>query len=330
MTSTDALFESAVDAIVTGDIESLRTLLREHPDLVRARSSRPHGVPLLHYVAANGVEDYRQRTPPNIVAITKLLLDAGADVNATAHCYGPDDDVIGLTATSIHPQNAGMMIPLLETLVAAGSKVDRDGTIVHACIANGQPDAGRWLVDHGAKCGFPEAAGLGRIDLVKSFVAPDGTLRNGASTQQMEEAFRNASWYGEDKVVRYLLDAGFEITTRFQDGTTALHHGSYDGSVAVVAALLGRGIPLNVREPKWNGNALDWALWAWGADRRKTKDPDAYYKVIAMLRRAGEEIKPSWYENEAGKAVMERVKADPRMQAALRGEMPSGTRPPAG
>lgn len=61
--------------------EDLR-LLHDHPELVRARSTREHRSTLLHYVSANGVEDFRQKTPKNILDITKLLLTAGADVNA--------------------------------------------------------------------------------------------------------------------------------------------------------------------------------------------------------------------------------------------------------
>src|SRR5204863_1223949 len=80
---TDSLvsrFELAADAIVTGDLMALKRLLREEPELVRARSTRSHEAPLIHYVAANGVEDFRQKTPKNIVAITRVLLGAGAEV----------------------------------------------------------------------------------------------------------------------------------------------------------------------------------------------------------------------------------------------------------
>ena len=92
----------------------------------RARADG-HGATLLHYVSANGVEGYRQKTPPNVVEITKLLLAAGADVNAKAHCYGGGDTTLGLTATSMHPANAGVMIPMLETLVAAGGRREQQG-----------------------------------------------------------------------------------------------------------------------------------------------------------------------------------------------------------
>src|SRR5262249_9727775 len=79
-----AQFEAAVEAVVSGDIEALRSMLAEHPELVRARSTRRHHATLLHYVAANGVEGHRQRTPANAVEVAKLLLDAGAEVDALA------------------------------------------------------------------------------------------------------------------------------------------------------------------------------------------------------------------------------------------------------
>src|SRR5262249_31798858 len=62
-----AAFEAAADAIIAGDEAKLGALLSDHPDLVRAKSAREHGATLLVYTAANGVEGYRQVTPPNIV-----------------------------------------------------------------------------------------------------------------------------------------------------------------------------------------------------------------------------------------------------------------------
>src|SRR5262245_46279902 len=52
-------FEAAVDAVVNGDLTTLEKLLRENPKLVRERSTREHRSTLLHYVSANGVEDFR-------------------------------------------------------------------------------------------------------------------------------------------------------------------------------------------------------------------------------------------------------------------------------
>ncbi len=110
-------FEAAADAIAKGDLETLKTLLAENPALVRKRSTREHRSTLLHYVSANGIEDYRQKTPQNIVEITKLLLDAGADVNAESDAYRGRSTALGLTATSCHPEEAGVQFPLMELLI---------------------------------------------------------------------------------------------------------------------------------------------------------------------------------------------------------------------
>ena len=77
-------FETAVEAVIAGDLDTLRALLRSDPSLVRARSQREHHATLLHYVSANGVEDERQKTPPNAVEVARTLLEAGAEVDALA------------------------------------------------------------------------------------------------------------------------------------------------------------------------------------------------------------------------------------------------------
>jgi len=115
-------FESAVDAVVAGDLATLASMLRENPELIRARSTRMHHSTLLHYVSANGVEDFRQKTPRNAVDVTKMLLASGADVDAENN--PGRGTTLGLVATSCHPAQAGVQIALLETLLDAGAAVD--------------------------------------------------------------------------------------------------------------------------------------------------------------------------------------------------------------
>ena len=74
--SAIARFEQAVDAIVAGDGGRLERLLLEDPDLVRRRSLRKHHSTLLHYIGANGVEMFRQRTPQNVVQVAEILIHA--------------------------------------------------------------------------------------------------------------------------------------------------------------------------------------------------------------------------------------------------------------
>jgi hypothetical protein len=119
-------FDQAVHAIITGDEDTLGALLRAHPTLVRERASAAHQATLLHYVAANGVENELQLSPKNAPAIARRLLEAGADVDAVAH---PGDDprfttTVCRTVTSVHPWTAGVQAALVDVLVDHDAKVD--------------------------------------------------------------------------------------------------------------------------------------------------------------------------------------------------------------
>ena len=85
ITRDDAIarFEAAVEAVISGNVAMLQSMWRDDPDLIRARSKRRHHATLLHYIAANGVEGGRQKTPENAVAVAKTLLDAGAEAPRT-------------------------------------------------------------------------------------------------------------------------------------------------------------------------------------------------------------------------------------------------------
>src|SRR5579863_3278539 len=150
--STVSRFELAADAIVSGDVGTLQRLLKENPDLIRERSAREHGATLLHYVSANGVEGYRQRTPKNVVQIAKILLKAGAEVDATADVYGGGSTTLSLTATSVHPLRAGVQNELLGLLLDSGAAVNGahggQAPIV-ACLANGREGAAEFLASRG-------------------------------------------------------------------------------------------------------------------------------------------------------------------------------------
>jgi hypothetical protein len=119
----DPDFELAVDTLLSGDVEKLRGLLASDPSLIHQRSSFGHRATLLHYVGSNGVETYRQKVPLNLAEITRLLVDAGADVNATANMYG-GSTALGLLVTSDHPAKAGVTGDVRKVLLDAGAKQD--------------------------------------------------------------------------------------------------------------------------------------------------------------------------------------------------------------
>jgi hypothetical protein len=320
--STVATFEAAVDAIVRGDLVGLEKLLSQNPGLVRARSTREHRSTLLHYVSANGVEDFRQKTPKNIVEIAKLLLKAGSDVNAESEAYGGRSTTLGLTATSCHPQNAGVQLPLMELLIGHGAIIDGPdaGSAVNACLHNGRGEAAEFFASHGAQLDLEGAAGVGRLDIVKSFFNGDGSLKSTATDEQMKDGFAWACEFGRTSVVDFLLQRGMKVDAKLKhDGETGLHWAAYEGHVDTVKLLLDRGAPIDVKDESYGGTPLGWALYGWGAPERTQRE--SYYEVVALLVRAGAKLAPEWYqENEDRQRAAEKMRSDSRMLAALRGD----------
>ena len=86
-----------------------------------------HRATLLHYVAANGVEGYRQRTPANAVDVARVLLDAGAAPDSLAQLYGGDCTTMTLLVSSSHPARAGVQVALVDVLVDYGASVEPIG-----------------------------------------------------------------------------------------------------------------------------------------------------------------------------------------------------------
>ncbi len=115
----DPAFEQAADAVVGGDMTTLATLLRARPDLAQATSPYGHRATLLHYVAANGVETWRQQSPANAAEIARLLINAGADPAAKARVYGGQFDTMALLLTSSHPAEAGVTEAVAAVLQSA-------------------------------------------------------------------------------------------------------------------------------------------------------------------------------------------------------------------
>ena len=302
-TSELSAFEQAADAIAGGDLPALERLLVAHPGLVHARSSRDHRATLLHYVSANGVENYRQRTPANIVAIARRLLDAGAQVDAEADVYGGGATALGLVVTSSPPRDAGVQNALAELLLERGARMDRN--IVRSCLMNGCPDAAAHMAARGASLSLEEAAGIGRVDLVAQHFEPQRT----PSDAEAAAALMMASWYDRTEVVRFLLDHGVDVAVRApEDGDTALHIAAYRGSVALVALLLQRGAPVNVIDARYKTPPLVWALHAWLVEGRS--DADGYRRVLYMLADAGADVRREWLDDD-------RLRGDAELYAAL-------------
>jgi len=249
MTSRDRTsggsFEAAADAVVSGDAVALQAMVASSPGLPVARSPRDHGAMLIHYVAANGVEDERQRTPPNAVDIAETLIKGGAEMNATFLDGASGTTPLVSLVTSIHPHRAGVASDLVEAFVAAGAKVNGlndDGEPLRLALEFGFLESAEALVRCGAEVStIAQAAGLGRIDLVTASLEGGGLPRT-----DVDAAFALACRYGWTAVAEVLLDEGVDIDAQGPSGFTGLMWAVRFGRLDTIKLLLDRGASMDI------------------------------------------------------------------------------------
>jgi hypothetical protein len=237
-------------------------MLREHPELVRTRSTRRHHATLLHYLGANGVEQGRQKTPANATAIARTLLEAGAEPDALADMFGARCTTMSLLISSSPPAEAGLQAPLAETLLDHGAALDGPGTAwssaVMTALVFGYPDTAEALARRGgAIASLPIAAGLGRLaDVERLLPVADGPSRHAGLAL--------AAQLGHAEIVKLLLDAGEDPDRYNPDGihphATPLHQAVWGNHESVVRLLIGRGARLDLRDRIHDGTPLGWAL----------------------------------------------------------------------
>lgn len=311
-------FETAADAICNGNVKTLKRLLAEEPQLIHSRSTREHRATLLHYVSANGVEGYRQKTPKNIVEIAEILLNRGAEVDAEADVYGGGATTLGLVATSVHPFRAGVQNPLMHILLDHGAVINRASTAgngqnaVTGALANGRVEAAEFLADRGARLTLESAAGVGRLDIVKKFFNADSSLKRKTSRKQVRSALKHACTWGRLNVVEFLLDKDIDRSRGQDDGQTPLHCAVIGGQLETVKFLLKQNAPLESKNV-YGGTVLGQTLWS----AAHGGDPKIYSAIIKeliaagaavperhvpvnkpiddLLREYGSEPEPTWY-----------------------------------
>ena len=262
-------FEYAAEAVIDGDLATLRRMLAADPPLVHARSTRVtsqdpavHGATLLHYIAANGVEGYRQRSPGNAVAIATMLLDAGADVNAFAQMYGGDCATLPMLMSSTPPFETGVQVPLVTLLLDRGATIDGVGesdwqSPVRTALLFGFVDAAAAVVLRGARATSLEiAAGLGHVQSVRE-------LLPSASPAELQSALALAAHNDRVEICALLLEAGADPNAfnpkGMHDHATPLHGACGSGYVRLAALLLSRGARLDIRDRLWDGTPRGWA-----------------------------------------------------------------------
>ena len=260
-------FESAVEAVVDGDLPALQALLAEDPELVRARSTRVtnfdppvHRSTLLHYLAANGVENYRQRSPANAVEIARFLLDAGAEPDSLADLYGGQCTTLSLLVSSSVP-SLPVQLGLTELLLDRGAAVDGTGagnwvSPLRTALVFGFMDAARLLASRGARLDLASAAGLGDAACTAELLPDaDGPARHAALAL--------AAQLGQVQTLRLILESG-EDPNRYNPAgmhahATPLHHAALAGHQEAARLLVAHGARRDLPDKHWHATPAGWA-----------------------------------------------------------------------
>lgn len=256
-------FEDAVEAVVGGDAARLQDMLLKNPTLTKARSVRRHRATLLHYIAANGVESYRQKTPANALLVTEMLLQAGAEVDALADMYDEKATTMNMLVSSCHPAEAGLQQALAEKLLDYGAVLDKPITrwqspVLTALIFGYGETAAALARRSPPTQDIAIAAGLGQDEDV-------ARLLPAADAESRQAALALAAQHGRTQALRILLDAG-EDPNRFNlEGfhahSTPLHQAVWANQLAAVRLLVEWGAAKDIRDRLHQSTPLGWAVY---------------------------------------------------------------------
>src|SRR6266481_1808728 len=272
----DAKFHPAIQAIKSGDIQLLKSLVTTDPTLATSRSSKSHPTLLQCLTLA-------ARDVSNEVEMARVLIDAGAEIN------GP----LGACAS-------GNNVEVAAALLDAGAEINGMGSWspLEEALYWSSNDVRDLLLKRGASVhNLRIAAGLGRTDLIESFFNSDGSLKPEAgviawpfgdpqdsnlpaqikeelqakieawsneSQNIINNAFIYACMHNRIDAAKLLLDKGAEINTippGFDYAGTGLHNAAVNGHRAMVEFLIESGADANIRDEENRGSAAGWAAY---------------------------------------------------------------------
>lgn len=247
----DPDFRAAVAAIQAGDTETLARLLDARPELLTMRAVEPELGPrgyftdpkLFWFVANNPT--LIPRSPDNIVAVTRLMIDRGV---------APEDlqYALGLVATNME-MPTDLQIEMARLLCEAGARVDAAG--IAGILGHRQTALTAWLVDHGLELTAPVAAGLGRTGPLPALLAR-------VTQEEKNEALGLAVINEEIEAARLCLEAGADPNAFLpcHRHATPLHQAASGGRIDLMELLVAHGARLETPDKLWRGTPLGWAM----------------------------------------------------------------------
>ena len=235
LASPPLLSQSVFDAVREGDLETIRTLVTAHAELVSATDDSDRTP--LHLAASYGRQE-----------VAAFLLDSGADIDAR------EED--GETPLHYAAWRSGLEAGQL--LVARGADIEirnNWGRTPLLIVARETGDIGMAgvllragaevnLRDEGGESPLDLAAWRGFRDLV-NLLLDEGAELPPAGSVQAQHLAMFAAEKGLDRLFKLCVDAGVDLALRNENDGSLLHSASQGGSSAVVSRLLDEGFDPN-------------------------------------------------------------------------------------
>jgi len=276
---SDPLFRAAVEAIDRGNLSLLKELLHDDPQLVSKRLDVPtegyfqHPY-LLWFVADNPIR--HERLPANIVAITRLLIDA-VQQNANKSFQEQIDYTLGLVATGRIPKESGVQIEIIDLLIDAGARPGNG----QGALAHGNPKAAQRLIERGGQLTLATAIGLDRKEDVERLLGQ-------ATPKDKQVALIASAFFGKPAMIKFVIDSGVDVNTYidpssgFHSHATALHQAVYSGSLESVKVLIEAGADLNLEDRIYHGSPLDWSQYLQKEEKNESQK-EKYSQIEKFL-----------------------------------------------
>jgi len=276
--------------VKAGALPELRTMIRQHEDLVHLRDipdNRGMQNTLLHEVTGMGELEW----PEEAADIAAFLIENGSEVDAT--------EQVEKGETPLHHAVSVNNVEVTEVLLKNGADPERtgrfDGTIDTALgyalfygtdtrlqrFFRNCPDI---LIDHGARVYLPFAAALNNMDYLNKAYKGKYSLHEGSGLGDdaltTQQAFLFACRYGHIEAADFLLQHGADIDGMipfFTHHATGIHLACESGNkVEMVRFLLKNGASPKIKDGVYNATAEGWAMFC---------GQEKVYKVLRDFKR---------------------------------------------